>query len=665
MKIPVRSLRRNPTFAPGVELLETRLTPAVTFAVQQTFAVGSDPFAPAAADFNGDGRPDLVVSNNGGSNLSVLFNQTTAGAATPAFTTQIPYAAGGAPFIVAAADFNGDGRPDLVAVDTNSNSVSVLLNTANGGAALPNFGAQQTFAVENSPDELVVADFNGDGRPDLAVANSGGGTVTVLLNTTPAGSNTVSFAAPQTFAAGTDPEGIAAADLNGDGRPDLVVTNGSTNSLSVLLNTTAAGAAMAAFAARQTFATPTHPFSIVVADFNGDGRPDLAVGNIGSNSVSVWLDTTAPGSQTVNLATQQTFGVAGFPYGVTAGDFDGDGRPDLAVTNYNNNTVSVLLNTTAAGAATPSFAAPQTFATAQSPTQVTAADLNGDGRADLIVVAQGAGAVSVLLNTTTSAATTTPVVVGQFGTTGVWEYNRTVNAWVQLTGANSTLLAADSQGDVVGDFPGNGVWEYRPATGWQQINGVDASVLAIKGQGLIAASFPGYGVAEYLPAFGWNSLTPSTAYLLALDAHGDLAGAFHGYGIQFYRPASGWAPLNGVDPSLLTLDPQGDVFANFHGVGVAEYRAASGWQVLNGVEATALTVDHNGDVMAEFPGYGVGEYLPAAGWHTSTLANAALLGADALGAIFGDFAGAGVWEYDPAVGWHQVRTQDASLLAVA
>ena len=221
---------------------------------------------------------------------------------------------------MAVADFNGDGRPDLAVANNGSNTVSVLLNTTPAGAPFASFAAPQTFAVGLDPSSVAVGDFNGDGRPDLAVANDGDKTVSVLLNTTPPGSTTASFAAQQTFAVGTSPIWVAAADLNGDGRPDLAVANHNDKSVSVLVNATAAGAATPSFAAQQTFAVGTSPVALAAGDFNGDGRPDLAVANEVDNTVSVLLDTTAAGSTTASFAAQQTFAVGTRPDGVVAAD---------------------------------------------------------------------------------------------------------------------------------------------------------------------------------------------------------------------------------------------------------------------------------------------------------------------------------------------------------
>jgi hypothetical protein len=652
-------------FVPAVESLEMRWTPSVTFAAQRTFASGSATLEVAVGDFNGDGRPDLAVADQFDNNVSVRLNTTPAGAATASFDAQRTFAAGYEPASVAVGDFNGDGRPDLAVANQGSSTVSVLLNTTAAGSGTASFAAQHTFAAGVGPYGLAVGDFNGDGRPDLAVANHNGNTVSVLLNTTVAGAATASFAAQRTFAAGSKPAGVRVGDFNGDGRPDLAVANYNGNTVSVLLNTTSAGSSPASFAAQNTFATGSGPFSVGVGDFNGDGRPDLAVVNTSVNSVSVLLNTAAAGAITASFAAQKSFATGSGPVSVAVGDFDGDGRPDLAVGNVNVNSVSVLLNTAAAGAITASFAAQKTFAAGSGSGFVAVGDFNRDGRPDLAVSNSGDNTLSVLLNTTTPFANAAPTVVGQFGSVGVWEFNRSLSSWSQLTAANATLLAADPQGDVVGAFPGYGVWEYKPVTGWKQINGVDATALAMDARGEIAAEFPGFGVGEFLPSAGWRLLTGANASVLAMDALGDVAGVFPGYGIWEFRPAVGWKQLNGVDASLLAMDALGDVVANFHGFGVGEYRPASGWSLLNGVEAQSLAIDAAGDVAAQFSGYGVGEYLPASGWRTLTLANATQVAMGGNGDVFGAFAGSGVWEFDPSFGWIHRPSTDAAVLVMA
>ncbi len=194
-----------------------------------------------------------------------------------------------------------------------------MLLLGGGGAArgfTPNFATQQTFDTGSYPQSVTAADVNGDGKPDLIVANAGAPTVSVLLNTTAPGATTPSFSPQQTFAAGFQPYSVTAADVNGDGKPDLIVANASDpGTVSVLLNTTAPGAATPSFSPQQTFAVGSYPLSVTAADVNGDGKPDLIVANDTiPGTVSVLLNTTAPGAATpsfspADLCHRQRFGL--------------------------------------------------------------------------------------------------------------------------------------------------------------------------------------------------------------------------------------------------------------------------------------------------------------------------------------------------------------------
>ena len=384
------------TVAPGAA------TPA--FSPKQDFATGTGPVSVAAGDLNGDGKLDLVVANFNSNNMSVLLNTTAPGSATPSFADKQDVATSAGPIYVTTGDLNGDGKLDLAVVNLLVNTVSVLLNTAASGAATPSFAAKQDFATGDGPLSVAVGDLNGDQKLDLAVANFNFGNVSVLLNTTTPGSATASFSGSQDFATGDGAASVAMGDLNADGRTDLVVANFVFDTVSVLLNSTAPGGNTASFTVNQEFATGTGPIFVAMDDVNGDGRLDLAVANFNSNNVSVLLDTTVPGAAVPSFAVKQDFATGEAPLFLEVDDLNGDGLLDLAVANLNASTVSVLLNATDLGTATPGFASKHDIDTGASPRSVSVGDLNGDGKVDLAVANINSNTVSVLLNTTAPGA---------------------------------------------------------------------------------------------------------------------------------------------------------------------------------------------------------------------------------------------------------------------
>ena len=390
-------------------LLNTTLPGATTstFAGKVDFATAAEPVAVTLTDVNGDGKLDLAVVNFASNSISILLNTTAPGALTPTFSGKQDFSAGDGPLFAAVGDVNSDGKPDLAIVDVLSNIVSVLLNKTVSGATVPSFAARQEFATELGPNSVQMGDLNGDGKLDIAVTNFNSGTITILLNTTIPNAVLVTFGDIQELTIDEGPAFISLGDLNRDGKIDLVTANAESATVSVFLNTTAPGAATIGFSDTQKFETGVVPISIAIGDLDGDGRLDLTVANRNSNNVSILLNTTAPGDTTLSLAPKQDFSTGINPIFVQAADLNSDGRLDLSVANLNSNNVSVLLNTTDQGTATPSFAAKQDVTTGANPRSVAVGDLNGDGRPDLAVASVNLNAVSVQLNNTVSGAAIT------------------------------------------------------------------------------------------------------------------------------------------------------------------------------------------------------------------------------------------------------------------
>jgi hypothetical protein len=377
---------------------------SLSFAAIIDLTTGTHPRFVTVGDVNGDGKPDIIAVNEGANTVSVWLNTSKAGATAPIFAARQDFSVGSLPQAVAVGDINGDGKPDLVIANALDNTVSVLLNTTATGAATASFAAKQDFTTGPWPEVISLGDINGDGKLDIVVQNNGTNSVSVLLNTTPPGATTPTFAAKQDFTtAGVNSHSLSLGDLNGDGKPDLAVAieNGS-GTISVLLNTTAPGATTPSFAARQDFTTIPGA-NVSLGDINGDGKLDLVVTHHALNKVSVLLNTTAPGAATVSFSATQDFATGNGPWIATLGDLNNDGKPDFVIPNEDDNSVSVLVNKTAREALTPSFASKQDFAVGDVCVSVALADLNGDGRVDIITANYRAGTVSVLVNTTVEA----------------------------------------------------------------------------------------------------------------------------------------------------------------------------------------------------------------------------------------------------------------------
>jgi trimeric autotransporter adhesin len=439
-------------------LLNTTATGAAvpSFASQQVVGVGNSPTTVIAADLNNDGIADVVAVNQADDDVSVLVNITAAGASHVTFGPTLTVTTVAEPDFVSAADLNGDGKTELLVAPLNGSQLSVLVNTTPPTTAPASIAGEQDFGTAGFPWGVAVADFNGDGKLDVATVNNSGlgtsnGTVSVLLNTTVPGSAGASFATHAEFTVGIFGFCVVAADINGDGKPDLIVSNNGSNTVSVLLNNAAAGATVPSFAAHQDFTVGSGPEILAVADINGDGRPDIVVANSGAHTISVLLNTTAVGSTTMSFATQQTFATAGPPYGVAIADLNGDGKPDIAVTNQTLSSVSVLLNKTAPGSATASFATHQEFTVGTAPLGIAAIDINGDGKPDLLVTntvaAAGVYLASVLVNTTAPGATSASFATQQ--TFEIGEGSRAITA-VDLDGDGrpDLLVPSDSENSV-------------------------------------------------------------------------------------------------------------------------------------------------------------------------------------------------------------------------
>jgi len=387
----------------------------------------TNPGPVTVADLNGDGKLDLVVSNESDGTVSILLGDGTGN-----FTLASSPAAGSYPGVVAVGDFNGDGIPDLAVATRNSNSVSGMVAIFLGdGTGNFTWASSVSSGPFDTPVALAVGDFNGDGKLDLAAVNGDDGSVAILL-----GDGNGNFSLASTPVGPSFPEEgtnglIGVGDFNGDGNLDLAVLDGGSKVLILL------GDGTGNFKLASSPATGSFPSSLVVGDFNADGRLDLAVGNGGDRTVSILL-----GDGTGNFTLASTpAGAGGGP--LALGDFNADGKLDLAVINYANaiNTACILL-----GDGTGGFTLASCSDTGEKTSSIAVGDFNGDGRLDVAVTNSGNNTVSILLQGST--ATLAPGSLS-FGTQLV----STTSGPQLLTLTNSgSLPATITEIAVSGDF---------------------------------------------------------------------------------------------------------------------------------------------------------------------------------------------------------------------
>ena len=376
----------------GVPAFLQSLLPAPGSPVQ----TGKAPAVAGVGDFNEDGIPDVAVVNAGDDTITVLLGKGdgTFNALTPTapfaqspcavFTKQSNCA-------IAVGDFNHDGHADLAVTSGDDYTVSVL--KGNGQGAFTPF-AGSPIGTGNFPEAVKIGDFNNDGFQDLAVANANDGDVYVLLGN---GDGTFTPAPGTPVAAGGFPFFLAVADLNNDGKADLAVVNGRTNTVT-LLQGNGDGTFTPFPSSPINFPISKGLTAIVAADFNEDGNVDLAVADFDDSNVDILIGN---GTGVFTFTSQSPIAVGLNPLGMVGLDYNGDHHADLAVENFSDGTVTLLIGKgdgtfAASGAATPAGPAPN---------DVVAADFNGDGKPDLALPDFGSTVTTILLNTVTQTAT--------------------------------------------------------------------------------------------------------------------------------------------------------------------------------------------------------------------------------------------------------------------
>jgi hypothetical protein len=405
---------------------------AAEFVDQTIYLTGSapHPFSVAVNDFNNDNRPDIVVANSGTDSLGILFGMDNG---TFGMEMLYPLDTGSYPQYVITCDINRDNQQDLVSVNSKLDSISVIMGYGNG-----TFAEQMIYSTgdRSHPYAIVSGDFNNDNRLDLVIANEGTDNIGILLgfdytsfhdqvtyssidNIHPTGivvndfnnDNYLDIAATflrtnkivillgcgngsftmmmaYSTGSGSKPRGIVAGDVNNDDRFDIVVANSGTNNIGILL-----GYGNGSFAPIMTYSTghKSAPYAVAVGHFNNNSRLGIIVANYGTNNVAVLRGYD---NGTFSIIGLYSIGESSTPYAVTVADFNNDDQLDIAVANFGNDNVGVLL-----GYGNGTFRNQVHFSTGagSGPYWLSVGDFNRDNQLDIAIADWNSDSVGILL----------------------------------------------------------------------------------------------------------------------------------------------------------------------------------------------------------------------------------------------------------------------------
>jgi Ca2+-binding RTX toxin-like protein len=385
-------------------------------------AAGTRAKAVVLADFNGDKILDILVGNGEdqpGGTASILLGNGSGGFGAPT-AIQVN---GREPEVAATGDFNNDGFADIVtANESTPGNISILLGGGNGTfSSIPSI-----LPVGNEPHSVVVADVNKDGKADIITANIASNNVSVLL-----GEGNGAFKPAVNYAAGAGAAAIAVGDFNGDSRLDIATANLNGNTVSILT-----GDGLGGFNAPTTVVVGNSPYGIVSGDFNGDGKLDFATAN--DADVSVVL-----GNGNGTFGAVKSFAVGKGVSGIATADMNGDKVLDIITSNFDSSDASILI-----GKGDGTFESEAYFAVGAGPFGLAIGDVNNDGKPDVVTANITARNASVLLNQTTLISLKSPMVdasaektasINANLTTGTLIVNSTPSITANVVGYDSVM----------------------------------------------------------------------------------------------------------------------------------------------------------------------------------------------------------------------------------
>jgi hypothetical protein len=370
------------------------------FDAARTYPVGARPFSVARGDFNADGIEDLATANHDAASVTVLLGNGTGDLGDGTFTPNATYLTADGPRYILTADFNEDGILDLAVTHNFDDVVSILIGNGVAGQGDGTFGPPDHYAVAAGPTWLAAGDFNADDILDLVSAGLFSNHLSVLLGNGSAGVGDGTFTRDADYAAGSGPNSVTTSDLDSDGILDLAVANMTGDRVLIFLGDGTLGQGDGTFTLSNSYVTPSGTACVVAEDFNGDEIRDIAASNYFDDTVSILIGNGTGGQGDGTFQNSVDYPAGHGPPAFTADYLDDDAFLDLAVINYHDDAVSILL-----GNGDGSFQLPIPYAVGDGPEFVRSGDYDEDGTRDLAVVSAWSDNVAVLLGETGNPGT--------------------------------------------------------------------------------------------------------------------------------------------------------------------------------------------------------------------------------------------------------------------
>lgn len=359
---------------------------ALAFDPPTSLNVGNEPLGIGVGDIDSDGRQDLVVTAHADDLLMVFLSNGSAGALS--FADGVEVRTGRHPQGLAVVDLDQDDKPEIIVANAGGGAVTILHNASTVGTV--RFDARNDYSA-NTPHRLATGDLDGDGLLDIVFSENASLRIAVLLRSKQPGS--FLFSRAVSLPTPSFPNSIAVTDVNADGKPDIVAPITDTDRLSVYLNDRV-GSSLA-FLPHRDFEVLDTPDEVAVADLNSDGLPEIVVANRLSNKISLFVNSS---TETVVNLTRTDYPAGDGPSGVAFGDFNGDGKPDVVATRQDDHLT--VFHTDSSGQEielTPAL----TLQTGRRPALVATGDFDGDGAPDIAASNHEGTTVFVFRNSTT------------------------------------------------------------------------------------------------------------------------------------------------------------------------------------------------------------------------------------------------------------------------